>query len=89
MVDGGSVGSGSVTERQAFGIVVRGLGLVSVLYGFTQWLVIVARLIDPKNVPTRFPITEDVLFGVFWIVLGTLLIRGGWLVRFAYGPDSN
>jgi hypothetical protein len=78
-----------VTERQMFGVVVRGLGLLSVMYGLSQWLVVAARLLGP-NVPYRFPIHEEVLFGVVWVVVGTLLMRhGGWLVRVAYGSESN
>jgi hypothetical protein len=78
-----------MTERNVFGVIVRVLGLIVFVYGLTQWLVLVARLVDP-TVPARFPISEDFLFGVFWTVIGTLLMRqGGWVVRFVYGPESN
>jgi hypothetical protein len=78
-----------MTERQVFGLIVRTLGLVSVLYGLSQLLVAVARLIGP-NVPHYFPFHEDVIFGLFWLAFGALLMRRvGWLVRFAYGPESN
>jgi len=75
-----------MTERNLFGAMVRGLGLFSAMYALAQWLIVVARLIDP-NTPHRFPMFEDVLFGAFWIVVGTLLMRqGGRIVRLAYGP---
>lgn len=78
-----------MTERQVFGVVVRTLGLVSVLYGLSQLLVAIARLTHP-DVPHYFPLHEEVEFGAFWITVGVLLIRRvGWLVRFAYGQDSN
>lgn len=78
-----------MTDRQAFGVLVRALGVVAGLYGLTQWLVVIARLAspnpDPGSIPHRFPIFEDILFGVFWTVLGLiLLMRSRWLVRFAY-----
>ena len=83
-----------MTDRQAFGVVVRALGLVAGFYGVSQWIVVIARLAspnpDPSSIPHMFPVFEDILFGVFWIALGLiLLIRSGWLVRLAYGPDSN
>jgi hypothetical protein len=68
---------------------VRGIGLLADMYALSLWLVVVSRLIDP-NTSHRFPIVEDVAFGAFWIVVGTLLMRqGGWIVRLAYGPESN
>lgn len=78
-----------MTERTVFGVIVRVLGLMVFVYGLAQWLVLVARLIDP-SVPSRFPIGEDFLFGAFWTVIGTLLMfQAGWIVRFVYGPESN
>jgi hypothetical protein len=78
-----------MTERKLFGVIVRVLGLLTFVYALSQWLVMVARLIDPTT-PHRFPMSEDALFGVFWIAVGTWLMRrADWLVGFVYGPESN
>jgi len=79
-----------MTERQVFGLVVRAIGIILAFYSLSLWLLVAARLMDPKDVPHRFPITEDVLFGTVWLVVArVLLIPGDWLVRLSCGPESN
>jgi len=83
-----------MSERQLFAVYVRVTGMVMALYGLNQWLLVVARLVNPtgdsSSVPPYFPIYEEIVFGVFWIGLGLfLLTRSSWLVRLACRSDSN
>ena len=77
-----------MTEQQVFGVVVRSCGLLTVIYGLMEGLIVAANPFGP--VMHKFPLYEDAVFSLFWIIFGTVLIRlGATVARFAYGPNSD
>ena len=69
--------------RQAFGVIVRTVGLLIPLYGiytaFYGFSELAASLTGHYTPHVYF------IFGALYLVVGAALIRGEWLVRFAYG----
>jgi hypothetical protein len=38
----------------------------------------------------NYPVSSTAAFSLFYLVLGLFILRGAdWIVRFAYGPNSN
>jgi hypothetical protein len=72
-----------LTARSLFGVVVRTLGLVMILWGlYTLTYLINVRAV---NAPTAGqPVGSFLITAVFCLVSGLALLRGEWLVRFAY-----
>ena len=69
--------------RAAFGVIVRTIGVLLILYGVQMLLVIVYQILG-FNLQT-FVSLSHLIEGVLALVLGVLLLRGNWLVRLAYG----
>ena len=74
------------TLGQVFGVVVRVLGLTMVLWG----LYTLTYLVDGIGIGVSTRSAAQALGGflvteIFWLVGGLALLRGEWLVRFAYG----
>jgi len=72
--------------REVFGVVVRVLGLTMVLWG----LYTLTYLVDGIGIGVSTRSAAQALGGflvteIFWLVGGLALLRGEWLVRFAYG----
>ncbi|HXE54279.1 MAG TPA: hypothetical protein VN541_14745 [Tepidisphaeraceae bacterium] len=69
--------------RQVFGVIVRVIGLLVALWGVLAlaWAAGETRF---ALVGHYTPATY-LIFGLVYLALGILLIRGEWLVRFAYG----
>jgi hypothetical protein len=76
-----------LTARDLFGVVVRTMGVVMVLWGlYTLAYVINVRAV---NAPTEGqPVESFLITAAFWLVAGTALLRGEWLVRLAYGGGA-
>jgi hypothetical protein len=77
----------ALTARDLFGVIVRTFGLLMVLWGlYTLTYLINARAV---NAPTSGqPVGSFLITATFWLVGGFLLLRGEWLVRFAYGGPA-
>jgi hypothetical protein len=73
-----------LTARDLFGVVVRTFGVVMVLWGLytLTYLVNVRALYAPAG---GQPMGSFLVTAAFWLVAGLALLRGEWLVRFAYG----
>lgn len=73
-----------LTARSLFGVVVRTIGLIMILWGlYTLTYLINVRAV---NAPTAGqPVGSFLITAVFGLVVGLALLRGEWLVRFAYG----
>jgi hypothetical protein len=77
----------SSTGRTVFGVIVRTIGLLVTLYGIQLLLVILNLMlgITSKGRLADLHITE----GGIALIVGLLLLRGGWLVRLAYGRSAD
>ncbi len=73
--------------RQAFGVIVRTTGLLLVVYS-TPSLLTAALGLAGLPYEGSLPIENYAAEGAVYLALGTLLLRGGWLVRFAYGREE-
>jgi hypothetical protein len=76
-----------LTARDLFSVVVRTIGLVMVLWGlYTLTYLLNVRAV---NAPTAGqPVGSFLITAAFWLVGGLALLRGEWLVRFAYGGPA-
>jgi hypothetical protein len=76
-------------HRETFGMVVRVIGLIGVIYGlYTGWYTM-AHLFGLQT-RYNYPVSSTAAFSLFYLVLGLFILRGAdWIVRFAYGPNSN
>ena len=72
-----------LTARGLFGVVVRTVGLIMVLWGlYTLTYLINVRTV---NAPAAGqPVGSFLITAAFWLVGGSALLQGEWLVRFAY-----
>jgi len=81
----------SMTERQAFGAIVRGVGVYLAAYGSIQiWMVVLRLLLFASSYPDelyRYTAVHDFLYGATAIALGCLLVRKpDWIINWAYQP---
>jgi hypothetical protein len=77
----------ALTARDLFGVIVRTFGLVMVLWGLYTLTYLVN--VQAVNAPTRGqPVGSFLITSAFWLVVGFALLRGEWLVRFAYGSRA-
>lgn len=79
-------GRRGLTARDLFGVVVRTFGLVMMLWGlYTLTYLINVRAV---NAPTAGqPEGSFLITAAFCLLGGVALLRGEWLVRFAYGRE--
>jgi len=71
--------------RQVFGVIVRAAGLLVALWGMYCLLYGVTEV--GLGLTRRYSPQTNVVYGIVLVAFGALLIRGEWLVRFAYGRD--
>lgn len=73
-----------VTARDLFGVIVRVFGLLITVWGL--YTVMYAGLMQMATLPSGGTSVGDFLvFGGLLTGAGISLVRGEWLVRFAYG----
>lgn len=70
--------------RHLFGLIVRTAGLAITLWGF--YTVVYLAIHVAVNEPIYESRASMFMFAVFLLLAGFALLRGEWLVRFAYGP---
>ena len=70
--------------RELFGVVVRTAGLILSLWGVYTFFYATAAVILRFNPSYANPTT--VLFGVGYLLAGLALLKGEWVLNFAYGP---
>ena len=75
-------------RRQAFGVIVRTIGVLLVLYGIHALLTPVYAWSGMSYQGDGLMPENYAIEGATAAVLGALLIRGGWLVRLAYGRND-
>jgi hypothetical protein len=74
-----------MTERNVFGLVVRVLGLYLAGYwGLLELYSGFGRLAEPSKGAAG----PYFIVGLACLITGILLIKGNWLVSFAYGRES-
>jgi hypothetical protein len=73
--------------REMFGVVVRTIGLVITIWALYTMFYITAGL--AVALPTSSSPAVHSLFAFCYATLGVALLRGEWVVRFAYGPDKD
>jgi hypothetical protein len=76
-------------QGRVFGIIVRTIGLIVGLYGlYCLWYMLMRSF--GMSTRANLPPTSAFMFGVFYLVLGVVILRkADWVVRFAYDQDSN
>jgi hypothetical protein len=76
-------------HKHAFGVVVRVIGLLALLYGlYSGWYAGIRWF----GLTTRYnlPANSAILFASFYSGMGLVLLRcANWVVRFAYGPELD
>ncbi len=78
-----------MTERQAFGLLVRVLGVVLVIDGLKQLWLLFMRLFVPAYV-FHYPLYQDFAYTLLELVLGSMLARSpGWAIRLAWPEESR
>ena len=78
-----SVKSKSMAARDAFGVVVRTIGLLIVIFGVYTVLYLVADLAGLiSGSHSRLSL---LVFSAMYLAAGMALIRGEWVVNVAYG----
>lgn len=73
----------SLGPRELFGVVVRTVGLILCLWGVYSFFYATAAVLLRFNPGYANPTT--VLFGVAYLLAGLALLKGDWIVNFAYG----
>ncbi|HUR53050.1 MAG TPA: hypothetical protein VMZ71_02885 [Gemmataceae bacterium] len=71
--------------RDIFGVVVRTFGLAMVLWGMYT-LAYLVNALAVKAPMAGQPVGSFLFTAAFWMTGGLALLRGEWVVRFAYGP---
>jgi hypothetical protein len=79
-----------MTDRKIFGLVTRLVGGYVVLYGMHQAWSGIALLIHlyPSTNGEGYTPSAYLSSALVRFVLGLLLLKGEWLVKFAYGQQS-
>ena len=80
-----------MTERQLFGVVVRGLGVWFAVLGVQQiWSVILLALSKYANEAGNYPIVNTATIALIWFAASYVLIRrSDVVVELAYGRRSE
>jgi hypothetical protein len=80
----------AMTDRKIFGLVTRLVGGYVVLYGMHQAWSGIALLIHlyPSTNAEGYTPSAYLSSALVRFVLGLLLLKGEWLVKFAYGQQS-
>jgi len=80
-----------MTERQVFGIVVRGLGVYFAGLGVQKiWGALFVAFSKYSNELSRYPIMDVLTTGLVWFALSYVLIRkADWIVDLAYRSPSK
>lgn len=80
-----------MTERQLFGVVVRGLGVWFAVLGVQQiWSVILLALSKYANEAGNYPIVNTATIALIWFAASYVLIRRSDVVfELAYGRRSE
>lgn len=77
-----------MNARDAFGLVIRILGLMSVLWGLAEFMSIVYLWMGARS--QGYPGLVYIAAGVVLVVLGMYFLRGApAIVRFAYPEREN
>lgn len=71
------------TGRHVFGVIVRTLGLLVALYAI--YSLIYAGAEEAMALVSTYSARTYFVLGLIYLTIGIVLIRGEWLVRFAYG----
>jgi hypothetical protein len=78
---------GSMTDRQALGVIVRAFGVYFFTCAVRQvsdvgWILLTSNSLEQTE---HFPLPGIISLGVAWLVLSFVLIRyADWIVRVAY-----
>jgi hypothetical protein len=76
-------------HRHSFGVAVRVIGLLLLLYGlYSAWYAGIRWFgLTTRN---NLPVNSAILFASFYSAMGLVLLRrANWVVRFAYGPELD
>jgi hypothetical protein len=76
-----------ITGPELFGAAVRTVGLLITMYGL--YTAAYSVIIEQFNAPAAGQSSAMFIYvGCFWMAIGVALLRGRWLVRFAYGRSE-
>ena len=74
-----------IRPRDVFGIIVRTTGFLIALYG--SYLILWGLASLPPTSPIHADSRDYFISGFYMTFGGAALLRGGWVVFLAYGPD--
>jgi hypothetical protein len=78
-----------MTDRKLFGVAVRVVGLWLAAYqGLVDLFAAIATAAD-QRMTNGYSAEHRLLVGVFTLIMGVALLKGEWLVRFAYGSEPR
>jgi len=78
-----------MTEKQVFGLIVRGLGVLVILDGARQAWFLIMRFAYPPSV-FHYPFSLDLLYAVVVLMVGLALMRSPeMIVRLAWSEESE
>ncbi len=79
-----------MTDRKIFGLAVRLLSVYSMVYGIRELMSGVALWthLFPSAPSEGYSPSAYILTAAILVLGGALLVKGEWLVRFAYGRES-
>lgn len=82
-----SVAHRGLTARDVFGVVVRSIGLVILVWAFycLMYLLNINLMSAPAG---QQPTGSYLLMSGVYVVVGLAMLKGEWLVRIAYGPPA-
>ena len=76
-----------MTARDCFGLVIRTVGLASILWGLQYLYSPIGVLLNPE--PSDSSILYYLAYGVAYVLFGMYFVRGApHLLRFAYPPEK-
>ena len=82
-------GSATMVPQQSFGVTIRTVGLIILVYGLYDSL---HTAIELAGGQTRIhePYVAGIIFSLFWLTVGVvLLFAADAIARLAYGSTSN
>lgn len=78
-----------MTEKKAFCVLLRALGVYFLIHGVEEFWLVAARSIWPQGL-YKYPVPQDVIYSLFILVLGYSMARWPfWVSRIVWTEDLS
>jgi len=78
-----------MTVKDIFGLIVRTMGLVMILFGLFDLAYVAAKLLG-LPLPSRYPVSVDAISSAFYFIIGIAVILSATLItNLIYGRDNT